>query len=170
MQALARRRSHDIDAGIAGAVRFRQAHFRHAAAENGVKSFGEILVNGVEGQFEFFLGGLVQLGDGLLRVRDGLQQVVALAGEEREALLAFVKFLERHHIDGAHGFDALFHLAVIRFGVGQLFAGHESGFRGDQILGLRVHFAHTSFAQVLAVGVVFRTVHLRVTALFAEFQ
>jgi hypothetical protein len=155
--------------GIAGAVRLGQAHLRHAAAKDRVEGFGEILVDGVESQFKFFLGGLVELNDGLLRVGDGSQQVVALAREEGEALLAFVEFFKRHHVDGTHGFDALLHLAVIGFRDGQLFAGHESGFRGDQVFGLRVDLAHARFAQVLAVGVVFRAVHFRVAALLAQF-
>ena len=56
LQALARRRRHDVDAGVAGAVRLGQAHFRRAAAEDRVERFGEIVVDGVEGLFEFFLG------------------------------------------------------------------------------------------------------------------
>ena len=93
-------------------------------------------------------GGLVQLGMACC-VCDGLQQVVALARQKRKALLAFVKFLEGHHVDGAHRSMRCF---ISRwFRNGQFLAGHESGFRGDQVLRLRVHFAHASFAQVLAV-------------------
>ena len=62
---------------------------------------------------------------------DGLEQVVAFARQEGEALLALVELFESHHVDGAHGFDALLHLAVIRFRGGELFAGHKRGFRGD---------------------------------------
>ena len=148
---------------------FGQAHFRHAAAEDCVERVGEIRVDGVEGLLEFFLGDQVEFRDGLLRVGDGLQQVVAFARQEREALLALVVFLERHHVDGAHGLDALLHLAIVRFGHGQFFAGHESGFRGDQVFRLRVHFAHAGFAQVLAVGIVPRAFDFRVAALFANF-
>ena len=107
-----------------------------------------------EGLLKFFLGDDVQLRDGLLRVRDGLQQVVALARQEGEALLAFVEFLQRHHVHRAHGLDALFHFAIAGFGGRQFFAAHERSFRGDQVLGLRVHFRHAGLAQMLAVGIV----------------
>ncbi len=51
----------------------------------------------------------------------------------------------------------------------KFFAGHKGGFGGDQILGLRVHFRHASFAQMLAVGIVARVIHFGVAALFAKF-
>jgi len=92
----------------------------------------------VESVLEFFLGGEVEFGDGLLRVDNRLQQVVALARQEGEALLAFVELFERHHVDRAHGLDALLHFAIVHFSNGQLFAGHEGRFGGDQVLGLRV--------------------------------
>ena len=41
LHALARGRSDYIDAGVAGAVDLGEAHFRHTAAEDGVKRFGE---------------------------------------------------------------------------------------------------------------------------------
>ena len=38
---------------------------------------------------------------------DRLHQIVALARQEGVALLAFLEFLERHHVDRTHGFQAL---------------------------------------------------------------
>ena len=132
LHAFARRRSNHVDAGVAGAVDLGEAHFRHAASEDGVESFGEICVDGVEGLFEFFARDQVEFGDRLLCVGDGLEEIIAFTGQERESLLALVELFESHHVDGAHGFDALLHFAIIRFRDGEFFAGHEGGFRGDQ--------------------------------------
>ena len=109
------------------------------------------MVDGVKGLFEFFARDQVEFGDGLLCVGDGFEKVVAFARQEREALVALVELFESHHVDGAHGLDALFHFAVIRFRDGEFFAGHEGGFGGDQVLGLRVDFGHAGFAEMLAV-------------------
>ena len=147
---------------------FGQAHFRGAAAKDRVERFGEVVVDGVERLLEFFARDQVELGDGLLRVGDRLQQVVALARQEREALLALVELFERHHVHRAHRFDARLHLAVVGFGDRQLFAGDERRFGGDQVFGLRVDFRHAGFAQVLAVGVVARALDFGVAALFAQ--
>ena len=69
-----------VDTGVAGAVGFGQAHFRHAATEDRVECFREICVDGVEGLFEFFARDQVEFGDGLLCVGDGLEEVIAFAG------------------------------------------------------------------------------------------
>ncbi len=145
------RRSDHVDAGVAGAVDLGQAHFRHAASKDRVERFRKVMVDGVEGLFEFLARDQVEFSDGLLRVGDGFEQVVALARQEREALVALVELFESHHVDGAHGFDALLHFAVIRFRDGEFFASHKGGFRGDQVLGLRIDFRHASFAEMLAV-------------------
>ena len=73
LQPLARRRSHHVDACVAGAVHFRQPHLRHATAKNRVKRSREICVDGMKSLLEFLPGDLVQLRDGLLRVANGLQ-------------------------------------------------------------------------------------------------
>ena len=134
-----------------------------------MESFGEAFVDGVEGVFEFFLGGGIELGDSLLRVLNGFQQIIALAGEESEALVALVEFLEGHHVYGAHGVDALFHFAVADFGGGQFFAAHEGRLGGEEVFGLGVYFCHAGFTQMLAIGIVAGASDLRVVALFAQF-
>jgi hypothetical protein len=97
-----------------------------------------------------------------------LQQVIALASEEGEALLALVELFERHHVHRAHGLDARLHVAVVGFCHRQFFAGNERCFGGNQIFGLCVHFGHARFAQVLAVGIVARAIDFRVAALIAQ--
>jgi len=42
----------------------------------------------------FCLPDLIELRDGLLRICNGLQQIIAFAAEESEPLFAFVVFLE----------------------------------------------------------------------------
>jgi len=133
-----------------------------------VEGFGKIVINGLEGLLEFLAGDQIEFGDGLVRVGDGLQQVVAFAREEGEALLALIELFECHHVDGAHRFDALLHLAVIHFRCSKRFAAHEGGFGGDQILGLCVDLRHAGFAEMLAVRIIPRTIHFRVAALFAK--
>src|SRR5208337_3987076 len=71
LQALAGGRGHDVNARVAGAIGFGQAHFRGAAAEYGVKGVGKIGVDGGEGLFEAILSDEVEFLDGLLGVGDG---------------------------------------------------------------------------------------------------
>ncbi len=107
--------------GVAGAVRLGQAHLARASAEERLEGRGEVRVDDGKGLFEFLPRDLVEFGDGLLGIGDGLQQVLALAPQEAEALFALVVFLERHHVDRAHGFDARFHLVILRVGGSQFF-------------------------------------------------
>ena len=138
LQALSGRLRHDVDAGLARSVRFGQAHLAGAAAEERLEGGGEMGVDHGEGLFEFLARDLVELGDGLLGIGDGLQQVLALAAQEFESLLALVVFLERHHVHRAHGFDARLHLAVLGVGGGQFVAGQQDGLLGEQVFGLGV--------------------------------
>src|SRR6267378_3696497 len=59
---------------------------------------GKVLIDEREGFLEFLFADLIELRDGLLRICNGLQQIVPFAAEESEPLFAFVVFLERHHI------------------------------------------------------------------------
>ena len=122
LQALAGRLRDDVDAAIAGAIGLAQAHLAVTAAEERLKGDGELRVDESEGVLELLARDFVELVNGELRVLDGLHEVVAFAAQETFALLAFLKFLERHHVDRAHGFDARLHFVVIRFGGDELFA------------------------------------------------
>ena len=82
-------------------------------------------VDEVERFLEFLFGDGIELVDGELRILDGSDQVVAFAAQERVALLAFLEFLERHHVDRAHGVDAGFHFVVAGFGGDQIFADQQ---------------------------------------------
>ena len=90
------------------------------------KGDGEVGVDEVERFLEFLFGDGVELVDGELRVLDGSDQVVAFAAQESVALLAFLEFLERHHVDRAHGVDAGFHFVVIGFGGDEIFADQRA--------------------------------------------
>ena len=89
------------------------------------KATAKMRVDELEGLLEFVARDFVELVDRELRVLDGLHEVVALAPQEVLALLAFLEFLERHHVDRAHGFDARLHFVVVGFGGDQIFAGEQ---------------------------------------------
>ena len=125
-------------------------------------------VDEVEGFLEFLARHLVEFGDGELRVLDRLHQVVALAAQEAFALLAFLKFLERHHVHRAHRFDARLHFVVVRFGGDQFFADQQLRCLRHQFFGLRVQFGDAGLAQVVAVGIVARLFDLALAALGAK--
>ncbi len=75
----------------------------------------KLRVDGRKRLFELFLGDQVEFLDGLLRVSDRLQQVVAFARQESEALFALVELFQRHHVHRAHVFNALLHFAIVGF-------------------------------------------------------
>ena len=118
------------------------------------KATAKLGVDCREGIFEFLPRDLIEFGDGLLRILDGFDEIVALAAQERVALLTFLVFLERHHVDRAHGFDARFHVVVGRLRGGEFFAGQQIRLQADQFLGLRVQFGDAGLAQIFAVGIV----------------
>ncbi len=126
------------------------------------------LVDDREGFLEFLFADLIELRDGLLRIGDGLQQVVPLAAEEFEPLLAFIVFLERHHVDRAHGLDAGLHLVVLRVRDAKFLARKQGREFRDQILRLRVQFLDAGLPQVFAFGIVAGALDLVFAAFFAE--
>src|SRR5260370_38646496 len=126
------------------------------------------MIDAVERLLEFLPRNQIQFRNGLLRVRDGLQQIVAPPGQEREPLLALVVFLERHHVHRTHRFDAILHLPVIRLRGRQLFPADKRRFRRDQVLRLRIYFRYARLAQVLPVRIIPRALHFRVAPLLAH--
>src|SRR5258708_3505716 len=129
----------------------------------------KIVIDAVERLLEFLPRNQIQLRNRLLRIRNRLQQIIALPRQERKPLLALVVLLQRHHVHRAHRFDARLHLTIIRLRDRQLFPADERGLRRDQVLRLRVHLRHASLAQVLPVGIIPRPFHFPVTPLFANF-
>ncbi len=129
----------------------------------------KIVIDAVERLLEFLPRNQIQLRNRLLRIRNRLQQIIALPRQERKPLLALVVLLQRHHVHRAHRFDARLHLTIIRLRDRQLFPADERGLRRDQVLRLRVHLRHASLAQVLPVGIIPRTLHFRMTPLLANF-
>ena len=84
-----------------------EAHEGLAAVEEAREGDGEVLVDAREGLVELGARDLVDFLDGLLRVLDGLDQVLALGFEEAVTLGGFLVLLERHHVDRAHRFELL---------------------------------------------------------------
>src|SRR5258708_4925184 len=110
----------------------------------------KIVIDAVERLLEFLPRNQIQLRNRLLRIRNRLQQIIALPRQERKPLLALVVLLQRHHVHRAHRFDARLHLTIIRLRDRQLFPPDEGGLRRDQVLRLRVHRRHASLAQETA--------------------
>ena len=153
---------------LARAVRFGETHLPRASAEERLEGSGEVRVDHREGFFELLLRDLVELRDGLLRVGDRLQQVLAFAAHERKALFALVVLFERQHVHRAHGFDALLQLAILRVGGRQLRTAKQRGLFGHQVLWLGVQLIHAQRPQMFAFGIVARTFHFESPALLAQ--
>ncbi len=69
-------------------------------------------------------------------------------------MFAVVVFLERHHVDRAHGLDSRFQLVILLVRSAKFFAGKQGRKFGDQIFGLRVQFLDAGLPQVFAFGIV----------------
>ena len=90
--------------------------------------------------------------DGGLGVLDGLEQVAALGFEEAVARGGLVVLLQRHHIDRAHGLEALLEGAGFVLGGGEGFAlDAENGVVGAQEGGLDGEFVEAGGVDVLDV-------------------
>ena len=63
--------------------------------------------------------------DGLCRVPNGIEQILALAGEELEALLGFGVLLDGHHVDGAHRIHLLADFLIFLLAQFQIFGAQR---------------------------------------------
>ena len=122
LQLLARRRGDEVDAGLVAVLGVGELHVGLAAAEELGEGDGEVLVDDLEGLVELGVRDVVDLLDGGLCVFDGVEQVLALAFHEGVAACGLVVLLEGHHVDGAHGFEALLEAACLFFFGGEGFA------------------------------------------------
>ena len=68
----------------------------------------EVKIDDRERFLEFQFADFVEFRDRLVRVGDRLQKIGAFAAQKIEPLFALVVFLERHHVDRAHGLDPRF--------------------------------------------------------------
>ncbi len=169
LQALARRLRDDVDAAIAGTIRLGETHFAAAAAEESTESLAKIAVDDGESLFEFLPRDRIELGDGLLRVLNGLDEVVALAREECVALIAVLILLESHHVDRPHGFEALLDAHVAGFGGDQFLAGEKLFLLRDQFFGLSAGFGNAGLPEMFAIGIVAGLLDFVVAAIGAHF-
>ncbi len=142
LQLLARGRGDEVDAGLVAVLGVGELHVGLAAAEELGEGDGEVLVDDLEGLVELGVGDVVDLLDGGLGVLDGVEQVLALALQEGVAAGGLVVLLERHHVDGAHGFEALLEAARLLFFGGEGFAfdaddglvgAEDGGFDGEVV-------------------------------------
>ena len=101
------RRGHDFEAALGLIFSISQTQEGLPAVEEAREDVGEVLVDAREGLVELGARDLIDLLDGLLRVLDGLDQVVALRFEEGVAVGGLLVLIQRHHVDGAHLLHAL---------------------------------------------------------------
>jgi len=78
LQALARRLRHDFDALIERIALAGEPHFSKAAPEEFLEHIPEILIDHLESLSKALAALGIDLVDGLLRVADGIEQVLAL--------------------------------------------------------------------------------------------
>ena len=89
----------DVDAGIGQVGFVGQAHLASAAAEQRLEGLTEILVDALEGFGEFLARNHVDVRDRLLRIADGIQQILPLHAQELLALRGFLELLHGLGID-----------------------------------------------------------------------
>ena len=102
--------------------------------------------------FELLPRDGVDLLDGVLRVLDGLQQVLPLRLQELVALRRLLVFLQRHHVHRAHVVQPRAHLAIGALFVRQLLR-RDAGQRlvGHELIALLAKLLHAGFGHVLRV-------------------
>ena len=76
-----------------------------AAAEELLEHLPEVLVDDLERLAEALAGGAVDLPDRLVELRDRVEQVLPLGGQERVALLELLGLLHGEHVDLAHALE-----------------------------------------------------------------
>src|SRR5262245_40472666 len=99
LQALAGRLRDDLDAALERIALVEQREAGAAAAEQRAEHLLEVLVDGGERLAEALAGRLVDALDRFARLRDRLDEILALRRQERVARLELVELLDRHHVD-----------------------------------------------------------------------
>ena len=137
LDALARRLGDDLDAALEGIVRLEELDLGVAALEERGEEVSEVLVDLLQGLEELVLALLVDLADGLDGRGDGVAEVLALLGQEVEALLLFDELLFGHQVDGleaverlARFLELLLDVVVRHLGEGPPFLGRPPGLGG----------------------------------------
>ena len=105
LQALARRLGNDLDAALEriGFVEQRQAGA--SAAEQRAEGRLEVPVDGGKGLGKALPRRLVDALDRFAGLRDRIDEVLALRGQERMARFELVELLDGHHVDEAEPID-----------------------------------------------------------------
>ncbi len=114
---------------------------------------GEVFVDARKGLVELGARNLVDLLDRLLRIFDGLDQILALRFEEAMALRCLLVLIERHHVDRAHLLDALAQRAAGFFFGGEGFVDQSLDVQvGAQICGFDIDFGQATGFKMLKIG------------------
>src|SRR5262245_7356047 len=105
LQALAGRLRDDLDAALERIVFVEQREAGAAAAEERAERLLEVAVDGGERLAEPLLRRLVDALDRFGGLRDRLDEIFPLRGEEHVAALELVELLDRHHVHRAEAID-----------------------------------------------------------------
>ncbi len=105
LQALARRLGDDLDAALERIVLVEQRQAGAAAAEQRAERLLEVVVDRRKRLGEALTRGLVDALDRLGRLRDRVDEILALRRQERVARLELVELLDRHHVHRAEAID-----------------------------------------------------------------
>src|SRR5205085_4982140 len=105
LQALARRLRDDLDPALERIVLVEQREAGAAAAEQRAERLLEVGVDRRERLAEALARRLVDAPDRFARLRDRLDQILALRRQEAVARLELVVLLDRHHVHRAATLD-----------------------------------------------------------------
>ena len=140
-----------------------------AALEEPRKNPSKVLVDARQRFVEFGARNLIDLLDRLLRVFDGLDQVLALRGQEAMALGRFLVLIERHHVHRAHLLHPLAQTAAGLFFGGEFLAGETRNLRIlAQYLRFDIHLGEATRLKVFKVGAQFGQLARKCGAVFAQ--
>ena len=110
LQPLARRLGDDVDAALELVVLVEQLSPARPPPNSVVNVCLELVVDRAERLWNRSRVVFVDALDGLAGLRDRIEQVLALRGEERVARLELVELLDGHHVDRPEPLDLLLQL------------------------------------------------------------
>jgi len=95
----------DLDPALERIVFVEQRQAGAATTEQRAEHVLEVAIDGAERLIESLAGRLVDAGDRLARLRDRIDQVLALCGEKRMTGFELVVLFDRHHVHGPESLD-----------------------------------------------------------------
>ncbi len=143
---------YDVEAAFGLVLFIREPQECLPAIEEPRKDLREVLVDARKCFVEFLARNLVDLLDRLLRVLDGIDEILALRFEEGVPVSGFLVLFECHHVDRSHLLDLLAQSAAgFFFRNERLVYDANDCLIGAQRGGLFVYFGQRAALQVFEV-------------------